>query len=140
MAKALTLDVVQPAGSVFKGEVARFRAPGTTGSFEILKDHATMLAQTQIGAVYITTPDGERIVLASGGGFVQVADNRIIMIAESAEPSTKIDVDRARRAEERATVRLDLNENLDRMRAERSLERARNRLRIAVGSVGTVSR
>ena len=136
MAGSLVVDIVEPTGSVFRGEVLRFRAPGTEGSFEILKDHAPMLAETRIGPVYITSHSGDRIVFASSGGFVQVVDNRVIMIVESAEPASTIDVDRAKKAEDRAIKQLGEESDADRHHVELALERARNRLRVAMGKVG----
>jgi len=137
MADTLLVEVVAPDRSVFKGEAVRFRAPGVEGSFEVLKNHAPLLAATDIGAVYITVPSGERFVLASSGGFVQVINNRVIMIVEAAEPASEIDIDRARAAEERAKERLEHINSGDRERWERALARARNRLRVAMGAVGT---
>ena len=136
MAGPLLVDIVEPTGSVFRGEVQRFRAPGTEGSFEILKDHAPMLVETRIGPVFITAPNGDRIVFAASGGFVQVAYNRVIMIVEAAEPSSEIDVDRAREAESRAKEALTEGSEVERHHAEEALERARNRLRVAMGQVG----
>jgi F-type H+-transporting ATPase subunit epsilon len=137
MGGSLVVDIVEPTGSIFRGEVQRFRAPGTEGSFEILKDHAPMLVATKIGPVFVTTQSGDRMVFATSGGFVQVVDNRVIMIVESAEPATEIDVERAKRAAERAKDMLAEGSPVDRQHAELALERARNRLRIAMGQVGT---
>lgn len=137
MADTLLVEVVAPDRSVFKGEAIRFRAPGVKGSFEVLRNHAPLLAATGIGAVYITLPTGERLILASSGGFVEVLNNRVIMIVEAAEPDSEIDVDRARAAEERAKERLENINSGDREAWELALARARNRLRVAMGAVGT---
>lgn len=137
MPRSFVVDIVHPTGSVFRGEVERFRAPGVEGSFEILKNHAPMLAETKIGPVVVTTQSGDRIVFATSGGFVQVVDNRVIMLVETAEPASEIDVDRARTAQERARdILLTAESEADRKQAEAALERARNRLRVAMGEVG----
>lgn len=141
MADNLFVEVVAPDRSVFKGEALRFRAPGVSGSFEVLRNHAPLVAATDIGPVYITVASGDKCVLASSGGFVQVLNNRVIMIVEAAEPASEIDVDRARSAEERAKERLENTSGSsradERERWERALARARNRLRVAMGAVGT---
>lgn len=137
MADTLFVEVVAPNRSVFKGDVVRFRAPGVAGSFEVLRNHAPLLAATGIGQVHVTLSSGERIVLASTSGFVQVLNNRVIMIVEAAEPSSEIDIDRALAAEARAKEELEDVEPWDRERWERALARARNRLRVAMGAVGT---
>lgn len=139
MATGLLVEVVAPDRSVFKGEAIRFRAPGVEGSFEVLRNHAPLLAATGIGPVYITTQSGEKCVLASSGGFVQVVNNRVIMIVEAAEPASEIDIDRARAAEDRAKEQLEHLNSGDREQWELALARARNRLRVAMGAVGTRS-
>jgi len=139
MADSFYVEVVAPDRSVFKGEALRFRAPGVVGSFEVLRNHAPLVAATGIGPVYVTVPSGDKCVLASSGGFVQVLNNRVIMIVEAAEPASEIDVERARAAEERAREQLENPSNssaLDREAWERALARARNRLRVAMGAVG----
>ena len=137
MANSLFLEVVAPDRSVFKGEATRFRAPGSSGSFEVLYNHAPLLATTDIGPVYITLSSGERVVLATSGGFVEVLNNRVIMIVESAEPASEIDVDRAKEAEGRAKAELEKVDADSRPELERALARARNRLRVAMGTVGS---
>ncbi|MGA7304253.1 MAG: ATP synthase F1 subunit epsilon [Rhodothermales bacterium] len=139
MATGLLVEVVAPDRSVFKGEAIRFRAPGVKGSFEVLRNHAPLLAATGIGPVYITTQSGEKCVLASSGGFVQVVNNRVIMIVEAAEPASEIDINRARAAEDRAKEQLEHPNPGDREQWELALARARNRLRVAMGAVGTRS-
>jgi F-type H+-transporting ATPase subunit epsilon len=134
----LNVNIVAPDRSVFRGEAAGVGAPGVEGSFEVLYNHAPMIAAFGVGALYVKQPNGERIVFATSGGFLEVVNNNVTVLAETAEPSSNIDVERARTAEQRA---LDLirtgGEDLDRTRAERALERARNRLRVSMGQVGT---
>ena len=140
MADSLFLEVVAPDRSVFKGEATRFRAPGTSGSFEVLYNHAPLLATTDIGPVFITLESGDRVVLATSGGFVEVLNNRVIMIVESAEPATEIDVERAKHAEERAKSELEHASSDERAEWEMALARARNRLRVAMGAIGSGAR
>lgn len=131
------VEIVAPSGSVFSSEATRFRAPGIRGSFEVLYNHAPLMAAIGVGAVTVTTASGERVTFATSGGFVQVLDNRVIMLAETAEPASDIDVDRARIAEERAREKLEAARGSEREEAEASLERARSRLRVAMGNVGS---
>lgn len=137
MADTIFVEVVAPDRSVFKGDAVRFRAPGVAGSFEVLRNHAPLLAATGIGQVHVTMDSGERFVLATSGGFVQVLNNRVIMIVEAAEPASDIDVDRAKAAEDRAKEQLEHVAAGERERWEQALARARNRVRVAVGVVGT---
>lgn len=136
MAKTLYVEIVAPDRSAYRGTASRFRAAGVEGSFEILHNHAPMVAATAVGQTIITEPDGSKVVFATGEGFVEVLDNRVIMVTEHAEAAGDIDVERARAAEERARERL--LEGLspeERVEVEAELERARNQLRAAMGRV-----
>ena len=133
----LHVDIVSPEGQVFSGEAEGIRAPGAEGSFEVLYNHAPMIAALEVGPIFVTPPSGEKIAYATSGGFLEVLDNTVTVLAETAEPASEIDVDRAREAEERALERLRSGEaGTDRRQAERDLERARNRARVAMGQVG----
>ena len=136
MADSLLVEIVSPDRAAYRGEARAFRAPGVEGSFEVLRGHAPMLAATQVGTVTVTTLAGERVSFATSGGFVEVLDNHVSMLAETAEPAGDIDIERAKPAEERAAERLaaaQTPEERAAMEAER--DRARNRLRTAMGQV-----
>ena len=144
MAEELIVDIVVPNQHVFQGTAEIVRAPGVEGSFEVLKDHAPMIAAFGIGTLVVKTENAhryadmfdDRIIFATSGGFLEVLDNKVTVLAETAEPASEIDVDRARNAEERAIKRLHRDEPVDEGRAEQALERARNRVRVAMGKVG----
>ncbi|MCH7975651.1 MAG: ATP synthase F1 subunit epsilon [Bacteroidetes bacterium] len=136
MSENLLVEIVSPDGAAFRGEAVSFRAPGVQGGFEILRNHAPMVAATGVGPIYVTLPNGNVATFASSGGFVEVLDNHVIMLAETAEPASDIDVDRAQRAEERAKERLDASQSPEeRAEAKAELEKARNRLRAGMGKV-----
>ncbi|WP_420455459.1 ATP synthase F1 subunit epsilon [Rubrivirga sp.] len=136
MADSLLVEIVSPDRAAYRGEARAFRAPGVEGSFEVLRGHAPMLAATQVGTVTVTTLDGERVSFATSGGFVEVLDNHVIMLAETAEPAGDIDVERARAAEERAAERLSAAQTPEERAAlEAERDRARNRLRTAMSQV-----
>jgi F-type H+-transporting ATPase subunit epsilon len=146
MAEELIVDIVVPDQHVFQGNAEVVRAPGVEGSFEVLKDHAPMIAAFGIGTLVVKTDDAhrfadmldDRIIVATSGGFLEVLDNKVTVLAETAEPASVIDVDRARNAEERALKRLRQEEvSIDQGRAEEALERARNRVRVSMGKVGS---
>jgi F-type H+-transporting ATPase subunit epsilon len=136
-AGTLYVEIVAPDRSAFRGEATSFRAPGVEGSFEVLYNHAPMIAATGVGPVTITTPGGESVQFATSGGVVEVLDNRVIMVTETAEPVGEIDLERAKAAEERARERLRESQTPEeRAAAEADLERSRNRARLALGRVG----
>lgn len=138
MAKNLRVEIVAPDTQAFKGEAESVRAPGVEGSFQVLYDHAPMIAAIDVGSLFVTMPSGERITFATSGGFLEVLDNVVTVLTETVEPASDIDVERARAAEQRALERLErLKDPAERTQAERALERARNRARVAMGQVGT---
>jgi F-type H+-transporting ATPase subunit epsilon len=133
---SLLVEIVSPDRAAYRGEARSFQAPGVEGSFEVLRGHAPMLAATQVGVVTVTTVAGERVQFATSGGFVEVLDNHVIMLAETAEPASEIDVERARASEDRAADRLAAAQTPEEREAlQAELDRARNRLRTAMGTV-----
>jgi len=136
-AGTLFVEIVAPDTNAFRGDAVSFRAPGVEGSFEVLYNHAPMVAATGVGEVTIRTAAGDEVRFATSGGFVEVLDNHVIMLTETAEPVDAIDIERAQAAEQRAVERLRESQSLeDRAAAEAELERARNRARLALGRVG----
>jgi F-type H+-transporting ATPase subunit epsilon len=135
MAGTVYIDIVSPNGSVFKGEAERVRAPGVQGTFEILHNHAPMIAAIELGPIYVTLASGERVAFATSGGFVEVLNNTVTVLAETAEPATAIDIERAKAAEARALEDLKSSDEANRAKARQSLERAR--LRMSMRAVGT---
>jgi len=130
--KNFQLDIVTPSSTVYSGEVKSFTAPGVVGNFQVLFNHAPLLSAVGIGEVKITEADGKQLRYATSGGFVEVKSNKVILLAESAENESEINLDRAEKAKVRAVERLKKKKNeVDFDRAQASLLRSINRLKIA---------
>jgi F-type H+-transporting ATPase subunit epsilon len=143
MADELTVDIVTPDGRAFQGTANGVRAPGVEGSFEVRADHAPMISAFGIGPLIVKAQStheyadrGGRIIFATSGGFLEIVENTVTVLAETVEPASEIDVDRAESAQERARRRLEEGDLEERETHETALERARNRLRVAMGQVG----
>jgi F-type H+-transporting ATPase subunit epsilon len=144
MADELEVDIVTPDGQIFQGTANGVRAPGVEGSFEVRSDHAPMISAFGIGPLVVKTDSAHeyadvhdnRIVFATSGGFLEILENKVTVLAETAEPASEIDVERAQNAEERALDRLENGAAEEREKHEEALQRARNRLRVAMGKVG----
>ena len=131
------VEIVSPSGRIFSGEVTGVRAPGVEGSFEVLRNHAPMIAAISIGSLVITDKSGNPITLATSGGFVEVSNNTVTVLAETAELGTAIDVERAQAAEARAVEALATTTDPEtKARMTKALERARNRARVSMAQVG----
>ena len=130
--KTFHLEIVTPTRIVFKGEVTSFSAPGVDGGFQVLHSHAPLLASVKIGKVKIIEASGTEYHYAISGGFVEVRENKVILLAETAERTDEIDVDRVKAARDRALKRIaEKYPNTDIERAKLALYRALNRLKIA---------
>ena len=135
--KNLLVEIVSPSGKVFTGEATGVKAPGVKGSFEVLRNHAPMIAAFSVGSLRVTSPSGNQIHFVTSGGFLEVMNNTVSVLAESAELPSDIDVERAKRSEERAKAMLaESGDAVDRERAQAALDRARNRLRASMSLVG----
>lgn len=107
-------------------------APGEEGVFEILANHAPFVFALKPGALRMRMPGGEDQYIAVGTGFLVVQKDRTTVLTRSAERPEDIDVDRARRAKERAEQRLQqASPDFDMDRAQASLQRALARLKVA---------
>lgn len=128
----LRLEVVTPERTVLTDEAESVIVPGVDGYIGFMSNHAPLVAGLSIGIVQFGPEHGEKRRLAVTGGFVEVNDNRVTILADTAELDTEIDVGRAQAARERAERRLrDQSAQIDRARAEAALQRALNRLRAA---------
>lgn len=129
--KAFTLEIITPEKVVFQGEATSLSAPGSNGGFQILYDHAPLLSSIEVGVLKVKDPQGKDIVYATSGGFVEVKNNSVVVLAETAEKPEEIDVTRATAARERANERLHSRRSeIDEVRARAALVRAVNRLRL----------
>jgi F-type H+-transporting ATPase subunit epsilon len=136
MAEKLHLEIVTPKGAVLSDQVDIVTAPGHSGEFGVLANHAPMLSTIKIGVLSYRKGDQETQLMV-GGGFCEISKNKVSFLVESAEFGTQIDVDRALKAKERAERRLaeamSQAEKINRARAEAALQRALVRIKVAKG-------
>ena len=127
--KAIQLEVVTPEKIVLQEEVDLVVAPGSEGYLGILADHAPIITSLEIGVAKIKKGN-EEILMALSGGFLEVKDNKATILADTAERSNEIDINRAKSAKERAEQRLTAKSaDVDLDRAEVALRRAVSRLK-----------
>ncbi|HHZ16112.1 MAG TPA: F0F1 ATP synthase subunit epsilon [Peptococcaceae bacterium] len=131
MAENLTLEVVTPERILLKEESYSIIVPATEGLMGLWPNHAPIITGLNPGIIKYRQNDNMR-VLAIGGGFMEVSDNKVSILADSAELPEEIDVTRAAAAKERAQKRLkELPPGMDVHRAELALSRALARLEAA---------
>jgi F-type H+-transporting ATPase subunit epsilon len=113
-------------------EVDEVVVPGSQGYFGVLPGHAPLLATLGIGELTYRVGRDEYHV-AVVGGFAEVRNDKVIILADSAETPADIDRPRAERARERAEMRLSGRSqgDVDYARATAALARALTRLQVA---------
>ena len=125
---ALQVELVSPERILFTGEADMVIARSEGGDIAFMTDHAPFLGGLGIGEVRIILTEGGEVRAAVHGGFIEVYQNRVIILSDVAELSDQIDVERARRAVERLERR---EEDLEEAEREVALRRANVRLQVA---------
>jgi F-type H+-transporting ATPase subunit epsilon len=124
--------VVSPEVVLFEGDAEMVVCRTADGDIAFLPGHTPLLGALGVASVRVITPDGETTA-AVHGGFVEVANDRVIVLSDIAELPAEIDVGRARAAKERAEQALAADP--DDEDAQEALARASLRLEVAgVGS------
>jgi F-type H+-transporting ATPase subunit epsilon len=129
---ALSLDIVTPERRVLSVACDEVRAPGVLGGFGIRTRHTAFMSALEPGRLTYVE-GGREHHFAVGGGFLQVADDKVIVLADTAEAAPDIDVERAKRAFTEAQDRLKKLTQDDRNYAEEEarVRRAAARLTVA---------
>jgi len=130
MARTFHVEIVTPDRALLSEEVVSIIAPGVEGYLGVLANHAPLVTELNVGVLRIRYPDDTEENVAVSGGFMEVANNRVLVLADAAERPQDIDIQRAKEALLRARRRLQ-DPTMDRERARAALERAINRLRVA---------
>ena len=132
MADELMLEIVTPERVIFDDKVEEVTIPGTEGEFGVLMGHASLLSSLKFGELNFTK-DNKKTYYAINTGYAEVTAMKVTILVETAELSTMIDKDRARRAKEMAEQKLAklTKEDPEFERAKAALERAETRLKIS---------
>ena len=135
MPEQLQLDVVTPERRVLDESVDMVTVPGFGVELGILPGHTPLISRLQTG-VLSYLKDGRTLQLHVSGGFVEVNDDRVSVLAEIAERPEEIDAARARLARERIEKKLSawtgLEEDFEKARVK--LERSMVRLQLSKGA------
>ena len=125
----LDIDIVTAERVVYSDkEVDEIIAPGVEGEFAVLPRHAAFMTMLVPGVIVIKKGDQE-VDMAVSGGFLEVRQNRVVVLADAAERAEEIDLERAEEARKRARERLVAREEVDMSRVTAALERSLARLR-----------
>jgi F-type H+-transporting ATPase subunit epsilon len=129
--KTLHVEIVTAEHKLYSGAADAVQAPGSEGQLGILPHHAALLTVLSPGALSIKLAGAEETIFVSGG-FLEVSNNNVTVLADAAEHADDIDQARAEEARRRAQERLaQTQSNVERAQLEAALQRAILRLRVA---------
>ena len=131
MAK-LILEIVTAERLVHSDEVDLVVVPGIDGEMAILPNHAPLMTMLKPGELVVRKGDEDSSIFV-GGGFFELMNNKITILADSAEHAEEIDIARAEEAKKRAEEMMEMRAgvDVDAARAEAALRRSLMRLKVA---------
>ena len=78
----MNLEILTPDKKIFEGTATSITLPGTSGSFQILTDHAPIISTLQDGEVVVKSGKAEEEIFFILGGVVEALNNKIVVLAE----------------------------------------------------------
>lgn len=126
------LNVIASDKDFYHGRGTSISLPAKDGSITILAHHADMMIAIVPGEMRFQTEDGTEHIAIVGGGFAQIINNRVMVLADSIEKPEDIDVKRAKEAKERAEEQLRQQQSMQEYYVSKaSLARAMARMKAA---------
>ncbi len=127
--KNLCLEICAPERDPIEFEASEVVIPGGEGVFTVFPGHTPLFSTLTIDVLIVHGLDGKEQFFAVSDGFVEVLDNRIVILTQSVEKADEVDPKRAQASQERAEQRIRKpGDDTDIVRAEASLERALARI------------
>ncbi len=129
MAKTFQLEIITPTQIFSEGQVSYVRAESPDGQFGIMSHHTAATVALGIGEVKVVK-NGKEYFYATTGGFADIQPESVLLLLETAELVSDIDVDRAEAAKKRAQDRLN-DKNMDKVRSRTAIAKSKNRLKVS---------
>jgi F-type H+-transporting ATPase subunit epsilon len=128
----LQLEIVTPEKLAYQGEVDSVQLPGSEGELGVLPHHAPLISTLGAGELRLRK-GGEDEFFAIVGGFLQVLPDKVVVMAETADMASEIDLEKAQEARRQAEQALESGyvEGADLAAARASLQSALLRIRVA---------
>jgi len=76
------LEIISPDKKIFSGDVSLVQLPGSTGSFEVMENHAPIISSLTNGKVRVIIEDGKEQLFDIGGGVIESNNNKLIILVE----------------------------------------------------------
>ena len=74
----LNLEIITPSKAVFSGNIRSVTIPGTSGSFQVLINHAPLISTFEIGLIKVKLNEENNLYFSTSGGTVEVLDNKVL--------------------------------------------------------------
>lgn len=133
MAKMIKLQIITPTRTILDEEVESLILTTTEGEMGVFYDHEPVVALLGYKQVAYKQ-EGKKKYATTMGGFVEVTKDKVTILTDASELQDEIDIERAKRAKERAEKRLaDKGEGIDYLRAEIALKKAIARINLKEG-------
>ncbi|MCH3965285.1 MAG: F0F1 ATP synthase subunit epsilon [Clostridium sp.] len=131
MSKTLKLTILTPERDFYSGEVVEVITDSVEGRISILADHIPLITTLRPADTEITQKDGKKLKAFTSTGILEVRDNELKILCDDCEWPEEVDIERARKAKERAEERLQSQrDGTDVKRAEMALARALARINL----------
>ncbi len=118
-------DIVSAEAEIYSGEATLVVATGEVGELGIAPRHAPLITRLKPGKVVVTTPDGEQLDFAIGGGILEVQPTVVTVLADTAIRAENIDEAKVRAAKEEAErILANRGEAMDIAEAQKHLAEA----------------
>lgn len=78
----MNLEIITPDKTIYQGEVVLVQLPGLDGLFEILNNHAPMIAALGKGRVKVHDQEKNELFFPINGGVIEVLQNKVLVLAE----------------------------------------------------------
>ncbi|HAO52330.1 TPA: ATP synthase F1 subunit epsilon [Candidatus Magasanikbacteria bacterium] len=131
----IDFKIAKPEGIVYEGEVERITIPTLSGEITVLENHAPLVSVLDTGEMIVHVSNKETVSISISGGILEIRpDSKVYIMADSAEKSEEIDIERAEEAKNRAQEMLEKEKNLadvDFARLQAIIEKEMNRIHIA---------
>jgi len=126
----IKFEIVTPYGLILSEDVDEVACTGSEGDFGVLPGHVPFFTTLKVGMLSYKKGNATKYVFVNWG-YAEVGPDRVMILADSAEKSEDIDVERAKAAMKRAEERLKKVEEFDFARSSSSLERAVSRIQVS---------
>lgn len=124
-------ELVTPERKVLAEEVDMILARASDGDIGIMANHSPLMTSITISQLLIKK-DGKQRYIAIGGGILEVSRDKTVLLADTAELSDEIDINRAEQAKQRAETRLEKKpDDINVKRAQIALQKALTRIEVA---------